>query len=144
VGVPASASSAGSGYITPDALATIIDSVASQPNFGGVMMWDANRAFANVDANGVNYAQNAKNALIAAEGGSSSGHESSESSKSAAANTGTAVIAVTKSLTTQSPVPVPTTLKTVRQKTSVSGGTGAAVGVDKGRVATYSTTPSPS
>ena len=136
MGVPASSSAAGSGYITPDALATIIDSVASQPNFGGVMMWDANRAFANVNANGVHYAQNAKNALIAAVGGSSSDSSSSKSSKSSAATPGTAVIAVTQGLTTQSPVAGPTTLKTVRQKTSASVGMGAAVGVDKGRVAT--------
>jgi chitinase len=127
-------SSAGSGYITPDALATIVDSVASQPNFGGVMMWDANRAFANVGANGVHYAQNAKNALVAAVGGSSSGTSGSKKSTAAVA-----VVAGTQSLTTQSPTAVPTTMKTVRQKTA-SVGMGAAVGVDKGRVATYALT----
>lgn len=106
-------------------------------------MWDANRAFANVDANGVHYAQNAKNALLAAVGGSSLDSSSSKNSKSAAATTGTAVAAVTQGLTTQSPVAVATTLKTVRQKTSVAVGMGAA-GVDKGRIATYFTTPIPS
>jgi len=39
VGVPGSSAAAGSGYIDSSALASIIDSVASQPNFGGVMMW---------------------------------------------------------------------------------------------------------
>ena len=107
-------------------------------------MWDANRAFANVDANGVHYAQNAKNALLAAVGVSSSGSSNSKSSKSAVATTGTLGIIATEGLTTQSPVAVPTTLKTVRQKTSASAGMGAAVGVDKGRIATYFNPPFPS
>ena len=97
-------------------------------------MWDANRAFANVGANGVHYAQNAKNALVAAVGGSSSGTSGSKKS-----TTAVAAVAGTQSLTTQSPTAVPTTMKTMRQKTA-SVGMGAAVGVDKGRVATYAPT----
>jgi hypothetical protein len=48
------------------------------------MMWDANRAFANVDANGVHYAQAAKNALVAAVGSGSTGSTVGKSSKSIA------------------------------------------------------------
>jgi chitinase len=39
VGVPAASDAAGSGYISPSALQTIISSVSSSPNFGGIMMW---------------------------------------------------------------------------------------------------------
>jgi len=39
VGVPGSTAAAGSGYITPDALEAIIESVSGNGNFGGVMMW---------------------------------------------------------------------------------------------------------
>ncbi|BFZ61672.1 Chitinase 2 [Saitoella coloradoensis] len=63
VGVPASSAAAGSGYVDPATLATIISSVKSQSAFGGVMMWDVSQAWANTGSDGLNYCQAAKAAL---------------------------------------------------------------------------------
>jgi hypothetical protein len=61
------------------------------------MMWDANRAFANVDASGVHYAQAAKNALAAAVGSGSTGATVGKSSKSVAVVADTSVAGVATS-----------------------------------------------
>jgi chitinase len=46
VGVPASASAAGSGYVAPAALADIVQQTRAQyASFGGVMYWDASQAY---------------------------------------------------------------------------------------------------
>ncbi|KAG8221395.1 glycoside hydrolase [Butyriboletus roseoflavus] len=48
IGAPASASAAGSGYISASTLATIISQTKSQySSFGGVMLWDVSQAYAN-------------------------------------------------------------------------------------------------
>ena len=47
VGVPASPTAAGSGYLPASQLKPIIDHVAQFSSFGGVMMWDASQAYAN-------------------------------------------------------------------------------------------------
>jgi chitinase len=63
IGVPAAPAAAGSGYITPAALSTLVASVKSKySSLGGVMMWDASESSANV-INKMTYAQNAKAAL---------------------------------------------------------------------------------
>ena len=148
VGVPASSSSAGSGYITPDALAAIISSVGSQPNFGGVMMWyvaflnhlisrDAVRAFANVDSNGVHYAQSAKNALLSAvgSGGSSSGTQATTTKRREIASTETPS---NDAATLANPTTAAaTTLQTVTQGTMAGTGGEALAGVAKLRVTQY-------
>lgn len=47
VGVPASPEAAGSGYEPVSDLKPIIDYAASFNSFGGVMMWDASKAYSN-------------------------------------------------------------------------------------------------
>lgn len=49
VGVPASATAAGSGYLSPADLAPVLDYVKGFDSFGGVMMWDVSQAYANDD-----------------------------------------------------------------------------------------------
>lgn len=68
VGVPAStlAANGGSGgaiyYATPAQLATIVDGVKDNAQFGGIMMWDAGQSDANVN-NDCTYAQEAHSIL---------------------------------------------------------------------------------
>ncbi|KIK62365.1 glycoside hydrolase family 18 protein [Collybiopsis luxurians FD-317 M1] len=60
LGAPASPTAAGSGYVDPATLATIIKSTQSQfSSFGGVMLWDISQAVAND-----HYEQSAKSALL--------------------------------------------------------------------------------
>ncbi|GME30747.1 putative class III protein [Neofusicoccum parvum] len=47
LGVPASATAAGSGYKSAADMAPIIDYVENFTSFGGVMMWDVSQAYAN-------------------------------------------------------------------------------------------------
>ncbi|RKP05706.1 glycoside hydrolase superfamily, partial [Thamnocephalis sphaerospora] len=47
LGIPASATAAGSGYVSATRLREIINGVSRYPSFGGVMMWDSSQAFAN-------------------------------------------------------------------------------------------------
>lgn len=50
LGVPASTTAAGSGYVPPSTLAPIIQTLRSSfPSFGGVMIWDASQAVANAN-----------------------------------------------------------------------------------------------
>ncbi|KAB2575825.1 Glycoside hydrolase family 18 protein [Lasiodiplodia theobromae] len=49
VGVPASATAAGSGYLSAADLAPVLDYVKGFESFGGVMMWDVSQAYANDD-----------------------------------------------------------------------------------------------
>ena len=68
IGAPASelASNGNAGgavyYASPEELSSIVASKASNPAFGGVMMWDAGYSDSNT-ANGCNYAQNVKSIL---------------------------------------------------------------------------------
>ncbi|OAA65160.1 aminotransferase class 3 [Niveomyces insectorum RCEF 264] len=47
LGVPASATAAGSGYVSGPALASVISYAKQYSSFGGVMMWDMSQAYAN-------------------------------------------------------------------------------------------------
>ncbi|KAI8083176.1 glycoside hydrolase superfamily [Halteromyces radiatus] len=46
LGIPASASAAGSGYVPLSDLVKTISKLKSSPHFGGVMMWDVSQAYA--------------------------------------------------------------------------------------------------
>lgn len=67
VGLPGSATAAGSGYVEPSLLQSKMSELESYPNFGGFMVWDAAQAQHNV-VDGVTYAQMLENLL---PGGSS-------------------------------------------------------------------------
>ncbi|KAF2142758.1 glycoside hydrolase family 18 protein [Aplosporella prunicola CBS 121167] len=47
VGVPASSTAAGSGYLSPDRLRPVLEFSARFPSFAGVMLWDASQMAAN-------------------------------------------------------------------------------------------------
>ncbi|EJD41762.1 glycoside hydrolase [Auricularia subglabra TFB-10046 SS5] len=64
VGAPASASAAGSGYVSASSLTSIATSLRKRfPSFGGVMYWDASQAY-----NNGRFDTAIKNALVAAGG----------------------------------------------------------------------------
>ncbi|KAI8148863.1 glycoside hydrolase superfamily [Fennellomyces sp. T-0311] len=50
LGVPGSPTAAGSGYQSPQELASVIEKVAQYSNFGGVTVWDASQAYSNTQA----------------------------------------------------------------------------------------------
>ncbi|KAL3241111.1 chitinase RNJ42_03203 [Nakaseomyces bracarensis] len=63
LGLPASATAAGSGYISDlSELKSVIESISSFSNFGGVSLWDASQATSNI-INGVDYVSNVKSIL---------------------------------------------------------------------------------
>jgi hypothetical protein len=95
---------------------------------------DANQAFSNVQ-NGVNYAQAAKNALVAANGGGQSSPVPVTTPNKVVPSVTPSTVAsveVTTPTTVESPSPIilPTTLQTVTQGQPA----GHTVGIGKGRV----------
>ncbi|KAK9476621.1 glycoside hydrolase superfamily, partial [Lipomyces japonicus] len=90
VGVPGSSSAAGSGYVTPDVLGTLIGAITDKSNLGGVMIWDASQAFTNqVDAN--NFITDIKSVLA----GISSSSSTSSSNTQVSSSLGAAAAAAT-------------------------------------------------
>ncbi|RKP05705.1 glycoside hydrolase [Thamnocephalis sphaerospora] len=67
LGVPASPTAAGSGYVSPSRLNTIVTSLARNypSTFGGIMVWDASQAYMNRDG-GKQYIESAVDTLRAA------------------------------------------------------------------------------
>ncbi|ODV91677.1 carbohydrate-binding module family 19 protein [Tortispora caseinolytica NRRL Y-17796] len=97
LGVPASPTAAGSGYVSASELNSYIDQVKGLANFGGVMMWDASQAYNNIVSGGVNYAQQAKNYLLSGSSG-----PGQSSAPAVATSTATAAAAATTTTTTSS------------------------------------------
>lgn len=97
LGLPGSASAAGSGYISDTSLleSTIAD-IASSSSFGGIALWDASQAFSN-ELNGEPYVEILKNLLTSA---SQTATTTVASSKTSAASTSSASTSQKK--TTQS------------------------------------------
>ncbi|PNP41171.1 glycosylhydrolase family 18-1 [Trichoderma gamsii] len=62
VGAPAAPGGAGSGFVEPSHLATVVNSVKSDPSFGGVMLWDASWSDEHVVAD-CTFAQQVKSIL---------------------------------------------------------------------------------
>ncbi|AJV67363.1 Cts1p [Saccharomyces cerevisiae YJM1463] len=87
LGLPGSASAAGSGYISDTSLleSTIAD-IASSSSFGGIALWDASQAFSN-ELNGEPYVEILKNLLTSA---SQTATTTVASSKTSAASTSSA------------------------------------------------------
>lgn len=82
LGIPASTTSASSGYSTPAKIQDIVSTVQGDSCFGGIMMWDASQAFSNV-IDGQTYCSSMKNVLSSSSSSStSSTNESSSSSDS--------------------------------------------------------------
>ncbi|KAK9370759.1 hypothetical protein V1509DRAFT_272424 [Lipomyces kononenkoae] len=67
LGVPASSTAAGTGYVDIDTLTEAAAALMSAySSFGGIMMWDASQAYNNIPESGLNYAQMAKAGLVSA------------------------------------------------------------------------------
>lgn len=98
---------------------------------------DAERAFANVDSNGVHYAQSAKNALLAAvgSGGSSSSPQATTTKRRGTATTETP--SNDAEIVANPTTAAATTLQTVTQGTLAGTGGEALAGVVKLRVTQY-------
>ena len=84
VGLPGSSSAAGSGYASLDDIKSKYSSFASEPNFGGFMVWDASQAESNTEG-GTSFAKGLQNLL--GDSSSSPAPSSSSSSSSAAPTT---------------------------------------------------------
>lgn len=97
LGLPGSASAAGSGYISDTSLLeSIIADIASSSSFGGIALWDASQAFSN-ELNGEPYVEILKNLLTSA---SQTATTTVATSKTSAASTSSALTSQKK--TTQS------------------------------------------
>ncbi|KAK9375521.1 uncharacterized protein V1513DRAFT_442231 [Lipomyces chichibuensis] len=67
LGVAASSTAAGTGYVTIDTLnEAAAQLMSTYSSFGGIMMWDASQAYNNIPEDGLNYAQLAKAGLVMA------------------------------------------------------------------------------
>lgn len=87
VGAPAALAGAGSGYVPPSQLASVVNSVKSDSYFGGVMLWDASWSDENV-ISGCTFAQQVKSILTT--GTTCNGTPSSGGSPPPPASTSTA------------------------------------------------------
>jgi chitinase len=70
VGLPAGLKAAGTGYVSPDQLATYLKP-SDFSNMAGAMLWDASQSWANKDANGMMYHKKVKSALGGSQAASS-------------------------------------------------------------------------
>lgn len=131
LGLPGSPAAAGSGYVDADTAKSTIQSISGNSHFGGVAIWDASQAYANV-ANGQNFAQSIKSILNGISGDNSSPTTSSStttqattsstpttsststtSSSSTTTSTITSASSIAASTSTSSSSVLPTTQSTV-------------------------------
>ncbi|KAL6942304.1 hypothetical protein ACO0QE_003475 [Hanseniaspora vineae] len=103
LGLPGSASGAGSGYISDLSLVdSTVANMAQDSHFGGVMLWDASQGYANI-VDGENYVVNMKNIVDKYATSSTSSSSSSSSATTSAKSTSAALSAAsTKSSATTS------------------------------------------
>ncbi|KAL7664868.1 chitinase [[Candida] zeylanoides] len=60
LGLAGSPTAAGSGYVDAGTVKQYLSKIQGGASFGGISIWDASQAFANVNSNGVNFAQEMK------------------------------------------------------------------------------------
>lgn len=65
LGLAGSPTAAGSGYVDAGTVKQYLSKIQGGASFGGISIWDASQAFANVNSNGVNFAQEMKDLLQA-------------------------------------------------------------------------------
>lgn len=125
LGLPGSASAAGSGYISDlTVLQETISKVSESGNFGGVAMWDASQAVSN-EIDGLSYLSHIKSLLGDSSSGSTtttlspSSSATSSSSTSSTSTSAPSSTETTSSLATTSDTPVTTTSLTTPSSTSV-------------------------
>lgn len=87
LGIPASTTSASSGYSSPSTVSDIVAGIKGDSCFGGIMMWDASQAFSNIIDGTTTYCGAMKSVL----GGSSSSSSGSSDSNDSASESSVAV-----------------------------------------------------
>ena len=102
LGLPGSASAAGSGYISDTSLleSTIAD-IASSSSFGGIALWDASQAFSN-ELNGEPYVEILKNLLTSASQTATTTVATSKTSAASTSSASTSSASTSQKKTTQS------------------------------------------
>ncbi|CAD6637054.1 HN1_G0029290.mRNA.1.CDS.1 [Saccharomyces cerevisiae] len=102
LGLPGSASAAGSGYISDTSLleSTIAD-IASSSSFGGIALWDASQAFSN-ELNGEPYVEILKNLLTSASQTATTTVATSKTSAASTSSASTSSASTSQRKTTQS------------------------------------------
>jgi chitinase len=108
LGLAASSTAAGSGYVDINAIEETLSTIASDANFGGVMLWDASQSAANT-VNGSSFAGAIKKFLNSISGGSTTSSSVASTSSSTSS---------TSSLTPSSTSSSSTTLVLVPSSTS--------------------------
>ncbi|CAI4659379.1 BCE_3a_G0038460.mRNA.1.CDS.1 [Saccharomyces cerevisiae] len=102
LGLPGSASAAGSGYISDTSLleSTIAD-IASSSSFGGIALWDASQAFSN-ELNGEPYVEILKNLLTSTSQTATTTVATSKTSAASTSSASTSSASTSQKMTTQS------------------------------------------
>lgn len=137
LGLPGSATAAGSGYISDlETIKTTVQTISGSENFGGIMLWDASQGFDN-KVDGVAYIAHMKNILKGSGNVKSSEVSSAISTKTATSQAAaSSVVFITASSHTSSGmVGTTSSLQSVFSETSTSTHDGAVT-------STTSTTPS--
>ncbi|CCE65242.1 hypothetical protein TPHA_0K01080 [Tetrapisispora phaffii CBS 4417] len=98
LGLPASSTAASTGYISDmDVLASVISSISTSPNFGGISLWDASQGFAN-KIEGTNYIEEMKILLNANASNTTSTSVASSTSTTATSTTATSTTVASSSI----------------------------------------------
>ncbi|CUM63498.1 uncharacterized protein PRCAT00001074001 [Priceomyces carsonii] len=134
LGLPASQSAAGSGYVAASGVQEYVDKIKSDSHFGGISLWDASAAWANTD-NGDTFADQMKSLLDTSSSATSSSSTSSKarsttlSSSTLSATSRATTSSITSSSTSSSSTLISTTStgstisKATSSKSSASSGT---------------------
>lgn len=137
LGLPGSATAAGSGYISDlETIKTTVQTISGSENFGGIMLWDASQGFDN-KVDGVAYIAHMKNILKGSGNVKSSEVSSAISTKTATSQAAASSVAfiTASSHTSSGMIGTTSSLQSVFSETSTSTHDGAVT-------STTSTTPS--
>ncbi|CDK29040.1 unnamed protein product [Kuraishia capsulata CBS 1993] len=99
IGLPASSSAAGSGYVDASTVKSTVKDLTSTDNLGGIMLWDASQAFSNTGSDGDNFAVEMKSVLNDVFGSATSSASSAASASSTASSDASSTVSSTASST---------------------------------------------
>ncbi|CAI4995869.1 ANM_HP_G0158610.mRNA.1.CDS.1 [Saccharomyces cerevisiae] len=127
LGLPGSASAAGSGYISDTSLleSTIAD-IASSSSFGGIALWDASQAFSN-ELNGEPYVEILKNLLTSASQTATTTVASSKTSAASTSSASTSSASTSSASTSQKKTTQSTTSTQSKSKVTLSPTASSAI-----------------
>ncbi|CAI4644275.1 CQS_1a_G0036650.mRNA.1.CDS.1 [Saccharomyces cerevisiae] len=127
LGLPGSASAAGSGYISDTSLleSTIAD-IASSSSFGGIALWDASQAFFN-ELNGEPYVEILKNLLTSASQTATTTVATSKTSAASTSSASTSSASTSSASTSQKKTTQSTTSTQSKSKVTLSPTASSAI-----------------